>query len=511
MENQIPRYAILSHTWGKEEVTYEDITTPGAERKAGYQKIKGCGERAMEDGWDYFWVDTCCIDKRSSAELSEAINSMFRWYKNAKICYVYLSDVSVASPPHVVYPTVSTLEDSRWFRRGWTLQELIAPSRIEFFDKDWQEIGTKETLIGYLKKITTIDMEALVGADLSTFSVARRMSWAAKRKTTRTEDIAYSLMGIFNINMPLLYGEGGKSFTRLQEEIMRNSDDQSIFAWRHDRTTLQSSRGLLACSPNEFADSRNVSPLGILGRSGPFTVTNIGLQVSLFLIPFLEKAGIYRACLDCLIDAFPYSPAIYLQKTVTMDNVSQYIRIKSDTLDKVASSEKMRGEYARVYVRSQDLQLRHQSTELTLMKIVFSVETTTNWKVGQAFPAEHWDHQTRIFQSSPTAEGKVGALLFTTPYTWDKKKYLRPSTDIIQFVLLFGISAHGAWCHISQPSSMRLDQIYESYSYTPAPWREDHTTSTCNNFFAKIAERYVYNFRIFHISVGDKEWFEPRT
>jgi hypothetical protein len=187
-ENRIPRYAILSHTWGEEEVNYQAITNHGSEWKAGYQKIKCCGERAAKDGWEYFWVDTCCIDKQSSAELSEAINSMFRWYKNAEICYVYLSDVSVPPPPHLSHG--STIEKSRWFTRGWTLQELIAPSEIVFFDKTWQEIGKKRTLLEDLEKITTIDVRALAGAELSTFSVARRMSWAARRETTRLEDIA---------------------------------------------------------------------------------------------------------------------------------------------------------------------------------------------------------------------------------------------------------------------------------------------------------------------------------
>jgi hypothetical protein len=505
-EDIIPRYAILSHTWGIEgeieEVTYEDIMNPNSERKAGYQKIKSCGERAAIDGLEYIWVDTCCIDKQSSAELSEAINSMFRWYKNAKICYVYLSDVSAADPPHPIYPTVSTVEKSRWFTRGWTLQELIAPSAIVFFDRDWHEIGTKESLIDYLDKITTIDVLALAGEPLSNFSVARRMSWAAKRETTRAEDIAYSLMGIFDIHMPLLYGEGEKSFIRLQEEIMRNSDDQSIFAWKRSDFYRQ----LLARSPNDFAESRNIFPLGILGKSGPFAMTNSGLQVSLFLIPCDETKGIYRACLDCQSGEFPYSPAIYLKKLT--DYGSQYIRIRSDTLDKIGSSEKSGGEYASVYVRQHDSQLLRQLDELRGLNL-FSIETRNKWGNGdliQIFPTEQWDPQTEIFQT-PVTVGKAGALLFELTSTFSNSDRTPISLHLESFVLVFGLSPNGnAWCQILNAGSRNVDQIYESY--TPNGTESSESSKRARyafggNINAKVITRNVYGFPIFYISGGD--------
>jgi len=186
-----------------------------ANHKPGYFKIEQCAKQAALDGLEYFWVDTCCIDKSSSAELSEAINSIYRWYKNVEICYVYMFDISADDPPHPDYPTVSTFEKSDWFSRGWTLQELIAPLKMAFYSKEWRQIGTKDGLTKYLKHITGTDAQALEGADPGIFSIASRMSWAAKRKTTRTEDIAYSLLGIFDVNMPLLYGEGEKSFIRL--------------------------------------------------------------------------------------------------------------------------------------------------------------------------------------------------------------------------------------------------------------------------------------------------------
>ncbi|OJJ34652.1 hypothetical protein ASPWEDRAFT_109715, partial [Aspergillus wentii DTO 134E9] len=215
-------YAILSHTWNEEEVTFQEILTGRPVPKKGFQKIKDCCARARQDGIEYAWVDTCCIDKTSSAELSEAINSMYRWYENAVVCYTYLVDIE----------DESEIAASRWFTRGWTLQELIAPLNMLFFNKSWMFLGTKDGLRDTLALLTGIPPGVLSGQDdLDSISVAQRLSWAAFRVTTRPEDRAYSLLGIFGINMPLIYGEGGRAFIRLQEEILKVFDDQTIFAW----------------------------------------------------------------------------------------------------------------------------------------------------------------------------------------------------------------------------------------------------------------------------------------
>ncbi|KAK0617173.1 heterokaryon incompatibility protein-domain-containing protein, partial [Immersiella caudata] len=242
-------YAILSHTWGnaQDEVSYQDFQDPKRrKKKPGFAKIETTCSRAKEDNLSYAWVDTCCIDKSSSAELSEAINSMFEWYKLSSVCYVFLEDVDGT-------PTWS-LYSSRWFTRGWTLQELIAPRVVEFYNCRWQCLGTKETLGGRLSEGAGIPLSILNGAPLDTVCVGQRMEWAARRKTTRKEDMAYCLMGIFNVNMPMLYGEGDKAFQRLQEEIIRQYDDHSIFAWQEDRNEESPSvvRGILAKSPAEF-------------------------------------------------------------------------------------------------------------------------------------------------------------------------------------------------------------------------------------------------------------------
>jgi WD40 repeat protein len=231
--DNIPQeYAILSHTWEAEEVTFEVLQDGTGTRKAGYNKIRFCGEQARRDGLQYFWVDTCCIDKSSSAELAEAINSMFRWYQNAVKCYVYLSDVSTrkrkASDLFSEYSRESAFRASKWFTRGWTLQELLAPTSVEFFSKDWELLGDKASLERHICEITKIPSKALRGSLLANFSKTERMSWAKTRQTTREEDMAYSLLGIFDVHMPLIYGEGMENiFRRLNREWKCRLDELS--------------------------------------------------------------------------------------------------------------------------------------------------------------------------------------------------------------------------------------------------------------------------------------------
>lgn len=244
---KIPQYAILSHTWGDEEVSLQMLDKSESKKLDGYTKIKRCCDLALSQGWKYVWIDTCCIDKTSSADLSEAINSMYRWYENAQVCYVYMADVS-ANNEHLPF------RGSRWFSRGWTLQELLAPWTVVFYDTDWNDIGTKWGLIDDISRVTGIREDQMV--DHKRANIAAKMSWASLRRTTRLEDTAYSLMGLFDINMPLLYGEGSKAFMRLQHEILLTHEgDESIFAW----TDAKSHHcGLLAWSPAAFALSGNI-------------------------------------------------------------------------------------------------------------------------------------------------------------------------------------------------------------------------------------------------------------
>lgn len=245
-DEHVPRYAILSHTWDEEEVSFQDMSDGNAMRKKGEKKIHDCCSVARKEGFDYVWIDTCCIDKTSSTELSEAINSLYRWYQDAHVCYAFLADVD--------WPT--ELASSRWFERGFTLQELIAPSTVVFYSRSWIELGKKESTKSQISDRTHIPIGVLSGTDsVEDASVAQRMSWASSRKTSRLEDEAYCLMGIFGINMPLLYWEGKAAFLRLQEEIMKVSDDYSIFCWKSEHPGRG---GILADSANAFSDSRDV-------------------------------------------------------------------------------------------------------------------------------------------------------------------------------------------------------------------------------------------------------------
>ncbi|KAK0641950.1 heterokaryon incompatibility protein-domain-containing protein [Cercophora newfieldiana] len=303
-EEQAPRYAILSHTWGDDEVTFQDMQGASSERegKNGYDKIvRTCREAKLRD-LDYAWVDTCCIDKSSSAELSESINSMFRWYAKSEICFAYLVDV----------PSVG-FESSVWFTRGWTLQELLAPSQLVFFDSDWSPIGTKDSRPSGIQAATGIKREYLqppsragdvshevaIQELLSEASIAQKMSWAANRRTTRLEDTAYCLLGIFGINMPLLYGEGKQAFIRLQEAILhRVYDDQTIFAW--DQGSTYNSR-MLADSPDAFSNCGSIVPCRMDGYQPDLSLTNKGIRLNL---PIYEGDAFY-AILRCEIEDNP--------------------------------------------------------------------------------------------------------------------------------------------------------------------------------------------------------------
>ncbi|KAL6791595.1 putative ankyrin repeat-containing protein [Trichoderma sp. SZMC 28012] len=325
---EIPNYAILSHRWYKYELNLQDVQSRIWEKQdftdenkiKAFEKINRCCVRAKSDSFRYAWIDSCCIDKTSSAELSEAINSMYLWYYKAGRCYAYLSDVQ----------SMATFQESEWFKRGWTLQELLAPAEVFFLDKDWNDLGTKKSLQEAVSDQTRIPVNILFGADLETATVAQRMSWASRRKTTRIEDSAYCLMGIFGINMPLLYGEGERAFIRLQEEIMKISNDHSIFAWRSRDTR----GGLLATSPEAFSDSDNIIHYSPFGDSrAPLTVSSRGMHSALRFIG-LGRGGFGMAILHCARRDKTTKPlAIYVRDTaLTME---LFERVCSETFESI--------------------------------------------------------------------------------------------------------------------------------------------------------------------------------
>lgn len=369
----IPKYAILSHRWEEQEVLYDDLrngVTDKVQALKGYSKVQQSCTLARQQGYDYIWIDTCCIDKASSAELSESINSMFTWYRKAGICYAYLSDV---------FPSIrNKFSSSQWFNRGWTLQELIAPPTVLFYNREWKPIGTKAELCDKIQERTGIPSTVLLCVDpligdcrscnggqlgfiiigegvrqcshyisqgrslsdvLQSCSIAQRMSWAARRNTTRIEDAAYCLLGIFGVNMPLLYGEGMRAFLRLQEEIIKTTDDQSILAFSRDgpEWPFEGQDSLLAETTHYFADKRNISSMAWADKF-PMTPSSKSINMEMTLCPLKDwdpefdrpppppapEAGKVPdedrlwlgilSCSDATVHHSPQHPAIVLQE-----------------------------------------------------------------------------------------------------------------------------------------------------------------------------------------------------
>jgi hypothetical protein len=225
-DDDIPPYAILSHTWQHgQEVTFDDLTNGTGKSKSGYEKIRFCAEQARSDNLQHFWVDTCCINKKEHIEVQDAINSMFRWYQDSAQCYVYLSDVSANEElPGTSWET--DFRASRWFTRGWTLQELLAPRDVKFFSRESNYLGDRRTLEQQIHEATGIAISALRAMPLTSFSVEERLSWSIGRKTTRKEDKVYSLLGMFGIYMLPNYGEGEEyAFKRFYREIEQSLRD----------------------------------------------------------------------------------------------------------------------------------------------------------------------------------------------------------------------------------------------------------------------------------------------
>ena len=232
-------YAILSHTWSHSgEQTFQEIQVNAAVCKGTTHnprdrvspKIRDCCLTAERDGHRWVWIDTCCINKESSTELSEAINSMFSWYVLSEVCYAYLEDVPSGDNPQA---EDSLFRQARWHTRGWTLQELLAPAFVVFMSSDWKRIGTKNDLGNVLADRTGI-AEVYLTRERSFFasSIGERMKWACDRQTSRVEDEAYCLLGLFNISIPIVYGEGRQAFQHLQQELARRQYvDTTLFAW----------------------------------------------------------------------------------------------------------------------------------------------------------------------------------------------------------------------------------------------------------------------------------------
>ena len=443
----IPPYAILSHTWSADpehEVLLSDLQHGTCASKPAYAKLEKAMERAKLDGYGWLWIDTCCIDKTSSVELSEAINSMYSYYMKSQKCYAYLSDVGSEKAGE-------EFKKSRWWRRGWTLQELLAPRKLEFFNNEWTSIGYKDGLHETIIGITGIEHDYLSGSfPVEHASIAKRMSWAASRETTREEDVAYSLIGMFDVNMPMLYGEGAtRAFVRLQEEIMKGSEDQSLFAWvkRSDENEeTESYHGLLADSPKDFERTGHTIPYTDLGDYHPSTMTARGLNMTLPLTP--KKDGKTVAALRCPVPARGYNDwlAVYLQPlNIGRD---QYARVDCGKLASVSELGKPQGVYVRQHFPSFAAQVIYpyhffqirsfdcvsDYNELAEYKIVEGrrAEVTSCAEVAPTAQPEPWSSVPLVYQMKRNAGALTAALL------------IRRSADHEAFILMLGAGSEFA-------------------------------------------------------------------
>jgi len=420
-DSATPPYAILSHTWGDGEVRFQDMMAPSSNPQGlpGFSKIEETCRLALAHGLEWAWVDTCCIDKSSSAELTEAINSMFRWYQNADLCLVFLFDLD----------QLSDLPECRWFTRGWTLQEMLAPARIEFYNQTWTSIGTKELLLPQLSNITGIRQAVLTGAaSLANLAVAEKMSWAAHRTTTRSEDAAYCLFGLFDVNMPLIYGEGHHAFRRLQEEIIRRSNDLTIFAWEHN-TGSPWNHNLFATSPRDFAVYRDKFPdlthmesrdLGVRGVRPEYTLTNSGLRLDARLevqTHFNSESGEDNYLLKLVSVSTPSQPH-NSTLAITLVKIGAGLFLRRGRLLEAITQENVGSVYHRTttdpHVITISLSDNHSTTLARLRNLERSVKISLKGSdvnlVSYAMPENLWDWTTGSF-FCPYSDFHVSAAL----------------------------------------------------------------------------------------------------
>jgi len=395
-------YAILSHTWGDEEVSFQEIHNPSARRKKGYNKIASFCFLAQQDGYQYAWVDTCCIDKTSSSELSEAINSMYSWYAKSSRCYAYLEDITTWNQqPNLYEQRNPEWRHSRWFTRGWTLQELLAPTVVVFYNYYWQPLGSRSYDIVYgIASATGIDRAILQGQRrVSLASVAERMSWASRRQTTRREDMAYCLMGLFDVNMPLLYGEGGKAFIRLQEAILAQTDDQTILAWPGDN---KGGSGALAPDVSHFAECGGLVPSfqTISEESVPWSMTNLGLRLRVpiyhpSIYEHLYEPETCLAILNCTNGTYSNDIIAIRLKHVSSHQVDQYTRL-AQIQTSIDFGLAVNATTRTIYIRENF----EESFNLMRRREGFYIrKLPPGYHIAEVYPKKYWDEVKMMIRS----------------------------------------------------------------------------------------------------------------
>ncbi|KAK4183664.1 vegetative incompatibility protein HET-E-1 [Podospora australis] len=436
----LPPYAILSHTWEDEEVSFQELMNPIAcMHKKGYEKIVKACEQARRDGFKYAWVDTCCVNKEASAELEETINSMFHWYEEAAVCYVFLpwpwgltfTHADLVPDANGDIDLVSALPKCRWFVRGWTLQELIAPKDVRFYDSNWEYRGNKSDLAGLVESITNIPETVLrKEVDLSTFSAACKMSWASQRTTTRTEDEAYCLVGIFGVEMSFKYGERKKAFTRLQNTILVTSGDLSILCWT-DKDMFKPGSGLnagreysgaLADSPQQFERCAQITTTRQESMYKDVDITPRRIQMRASLAALQLERQFYQPVLNILCTLEGKTVGIFLRKIG--DN--RYVRWYPALLA-LFQRESKKSAWGAFYLPVEQLSLplklespfpfhdtdpvlgnRHSALRIASIDVG---DTGFRLYRTKVFPQTHWDRHDQIFFSTSEINNSWAVIL----------------------------------------------------------------------------------------------------
>jgi len=444
-ESKRLEYAILSHCWSTkegEEIGFKEMMALGKKNgrealqgRPGYNKIVASCRQAHRDGLLWLWIDTCCIDE---PERAEALKLMYQWYQQATKCYAYLHDLVGNS-----LPTGEDDRKLRWFFRGWTLQELVAPRVVLFFNQGWEPIGDKGKLRSELTKITTIPEQILAAGrfphpdDPCRPSAAQIMSWAANRETTKIEDRAYSLMGLFDVRMEMTYGEREEAFYRLQEAILGKYNDHSIFAWFRKEPRPGN---VLADDPSDFGNSADVLRMDpAIAFNNSTSAAEEGIQVGqrhakarLLITRCLGSSYHFQATLACCRKpAEGHSPPPLTIILAFLDR--KYYRAFGDFKP---SNEK---ELRKVYLFCRP----------TVLDPYFKFE----FKVPQSMQLEH--DLLQHGDNSPQLPGTEDGVIY----------HVTADSDEFNLVISFGWSLGRDWVHAvpSGGSSVRIDDGEELY------------------------------------------------
>ncbi|CRK22389.1 hypothetical protein BN1723_002829 [Verticillium longisporum] len=495
----IPPYAILSHTWGTEhgsEVTFKQWLARNATpiTSAGLAKIlKSCEIAAAED-LQYVWVDTCCIDKSSSAELTEAINSMFMWYHRAQVCCVYLEDLS--SFPAAYEGQIDTWKRCRWFTRGWTLQELIAP-------KDRQ-----------LEDVTSVNSRVLDGrTPLGVICVAEKMSWAARRTTTRKEDMAYCLLGLFGVNMPLLYGEEDNAFLRLQEHIIQKTNDLSILLGLRRAWSLVPRRDTFGMMEPEFVMTNK----GIrLETSRDLVYTTVSPVAGELRTSYILRLGCYTGLQNAVEIVVPLQK--WGRDIFARDPSRPNTFNKVDYVEKPAF-EKRQTIYLIVSLPAHT-SIRQSQTLLPLFQRAASCMAVLHIEplacpdvmayVYNRWPSNHFDAERNLFMASVGMLGKqwtacrfhVSPADLSDAGSLDDEHVMLPA--VFYLVVIWSI----------RPSPTNDEEFSYLLLERPA-WEQDFETDAISELLTEVADNFKspYNLQkalAIHTDTG-RDWNRPLT